>query len=147
MFQQKQKLILERNKLLDGPPVKMAGYFSVNIHFMELRFFINLFNYYDDEKRNSIENHFGLDRLFTQDGLKEFIKTLPEQYNSYVLEHFDDVLKFESGATEISFFDKRVVVEQKAFVEFEGIGEQEMREVFVVTFDYDSLYDVIQSLV
>lgn len=114
---------------------------------MELRFFINLFNYYDDEKRNTIENHFGLDRLFTQDELKKFIKTLPEQYNSYVLENFDDVLKFESGATEISFFDKRVIVEQKAFVEFEGIGEQEMREVFIVTFDYDSLYDVIQSLV
>ena len=39
-------------------------------------------------RQKAIEAHFGLDKLFSQEELEEFAKTLPEQYKSYILEQF-----------------------------------------------------------
>ena len=116
---------------------------------MNLKFFINTYgHYFDDEKQNGIEGHFGLDKLFTQEQLEEFVKTLPEKYKDYVLDQYDDVKIVKSGKTEVSCsYEKKIIIEQNAIVEFTDGNKLQVSEKFTVTMDYNSLYDCIESLV
>lgn len=116
---------------------------------MKLEFFINTYGYYyDDEKQNGIEGHFGLNKLFTQEQLEEFVKTLPEKYKDYVFGQYDDIKMVKSGKTEVSCsHEKRIIIEQNAIVEFTDGSKLQVSEKFTVTMDYDSLCDCIESLV
>lgn len=115
---------------------------------MNLQFFINTYGcYFDDEKQNGIESHFGLDKLFTQEQLEEFVKTLPEKYRDYVLGQYDDIKMVKSGKTEVSCLEKKIIIEQNAVVEFTDGDKLQVSEKFTVTMDYNSLYDCIESLV
>jgi hypothetical protein len=121
--------------------------FLVNIHIMELKFFVNTFGYYDGEKRDKIESHFGLDKLFSQEQLEDFVKNLPELYKSYVLECIEDVYSVESGETVIHMSEKKTIIEQKATINFTDDCRQPISEKFTVTMDYTSLYDSLCDLV
>lgn len=121
--------------------------FLVNIHTMELKFFVNTFGYYDDEKRDKIEAHFGLEKLFNQEQLGDFVKNLPELYKSYVLECIEDVYNVESSETVILLSEKKTIIEQKATIYFTDGCKQPISEKFTVTMDYISLYDSLCDLV
>lgn len=108
---------------------------------MRLQFFINTYSYYNGEKRDKIEGHFGLDKLFTQEQLEDFVKNLPERYKSYVLDTIEDAYRVESGETVIHLSDKKTIIEQEATIEFADDCRQKIGEKFVVTLDYISLYD------
>ena len=121
--------------------------FLVNIHTMELKFFVNTSGYYDSEKRDKIESHFGLEKLFSQEQLEDFVKSLPELYKSYVLDYFEDVCNVELGETVIHLSDKKTIIEQQATIEFTDNFRKEIGEKFTVTMDYISLYDSLCDLV
>lgn len=108
---------------------------------MKLLFFVNTYGFYDGEKRDKIEGYFGLDRLFTQEQLEDFVKNLPERYKSYALDCIDDVCSVESGETVIHLSDKKTIIEQTATVKFTDDCKMTIGEKFVVTLDYISLYD------
>lgn len=115
---------------------------------MKLEFFVNTYgHYYDDEKQNGIEGHFGLNKLFTQEQLEEFVQTLPEQYRVYVLDQYDDVKEVKLGETEVSCIEKRIIIEQSAVIKFTDNSKLKVSEKFTVTMDYNSLYDCIESLI
>lgn len=120
--------------------------FLVNIHIMELKFFVNTFGYYG-ENRDKIEKHFGLDKLFNQEQLEDFVKNLPELYKSYVLECIEDVYNVELGETVIHLSEKKTIIEQKATINFTDDCRQPISEKFTVTMDYISLYDSLCDLV
>lgn len=120
--------------------------FLVNIHIMKLNFFVNVYDDFDDKTRKAIEAHFGLDRLFSQEELEEFAKTLPGQYKSYILEQFDNVKDVELSETEVAPMKKEIMIEQRAVVKLADNSERRTRMTFFVTLDFNSLCDSIEYL-
>ena len=118
--------------------------FLVNIHIMKLRFFVNMYDDYDDKTRKAIEAHFGLDKLFSQEELEEFVKTLSEQYKSYIIEQFDNVKNVDISEIEIAPVTKEIMIEQRAVVEFADNSKYKTRMTFFVTLDFTSLCDNIE---
>ena len=118
--------------------------FLVNIYIMKLNFFVNVYDDYDDETRKSIEAHFGLDKLFSQEELEDFAKTLPEQYKSYILEQFDNVKDVDLSETEVAPMKKEIMIEQRAVVKLADDSERRTRMTFFVTLDFNSLCDNIE---
>ena len=111
---------------------------------MKLNFFVNVYDDFDDKTRKAIEAHFGLAKLFSQEELEEFVKTLPEQYKSYILEQFDNVKDVEISETEIAPVTKEIMIEQRAVVKLADNSECRTRMTFFVTLDFDSLCDNIE---
>ena len=111
---------------------------------MKLNFFVNVYDDFDDKTRKAIEAHFDLDKLFSQEELEEFTKTLPEQYKSYILEHFDNVKDVDISETEIVPVTKEIMIEQRAVVKFDDSSECKTRMTFFVTLDFNSLCDSIE---
>ena len=107
---------------------------------MKLNFFVNVYDDFDDKTRKAIEAHFGLDKLFSQEELEEFAKTLPEQYKSYILEQLDVDLSF----TEVAPMKKEIMIEQRAVVKLADNSERRTRMTFFVTLDFNSLCDSIE---
>ena len=120
--------------------------FLVNIYIMKLKFFVNIYDDYDDKTRKAIEAHFGLEKLFSQEELEEFAKTLPEQYKSYILEQFDNVKDVDLSETEVASMKKEIMIEQRAVVKLADNSERRTRMTFFVTLDFNSLYDSIEYL-
>ena len=118
--------------------------FLVNIHIMKLNFFVNVYDDFDDKTRKAIESHFGLDKLFSQEELEEFAKTLPEQYKSYILEQFDNVKDVDISETEVALMKKEIMIEQRAVVKLADNSERRTRMTFFVTLDFNSLCDNIE---
>ena len=118
--------------------------FLVNIYIMKLNFFVNVYDDFDDKTRKAIEAHFGLDRLFSQEELEEFAKTLPERYKSYILERFDNVKDVDISETEIAPVTKEIMIEQRAVVRLADNSERRTRMTFFVTLDFNSLCDNIE---
>ena len=111
---------------------------------MKLKFFVNVYDDYDDyddKTREAIEAYYGLDKLFSQEELDEFIKTLPERLKQYVIEKKAGVYKVESKETVVSVLKKEVTIEQISTILFSEDSKQEIRQTFFVSLDYDSLYD------
>ena len=125
-------------------PVFEKTGFLVNIYIMKLKFFVNVYDDYDDKTRKAIEAHFGLDRLFSQEELEEFAKTLPGQYKSYILEQFDNVKDVELSETEVAPMKKEIMIEQRAVVKLADNSERRTRMTFFVTLDFNSLCDNIE---
>ena len=111
---------------------------------MKLNFFVNVYDDFDDKTRKAIEAHFGLGKLFSQEELEDFAKTLPEQYKSYILEHFDNVKDVEISETEIAPVTKEIMIEQRAVVKLADNSECRTRMTFFVTLDFNSLCDNIE---
>ena len=122
-------------------PVFERMSFLVNIHIMKLKFFVNVYDDYDDKTRKAIEAHFGLDRLFNQEELKEFARTLPGQYKLYILEQFDNVKDVDISETEVALMKKEIMIEQRAVVKLADNSERRTRMTFFVTLDSNSLYE------
>ena len=120
--------------------------FLVNIHIMKLKFFVNVYDDYDDKTRKAIEAYFGLDRLFNQEELEEFARTLPGQYKSYILEQFDNVKDVDISETEVATMKKEIMIEQRAVVKLADNSERRTRMTFFVTLDFNSLCDSIEYL-
>ena len=127
-------------------PVFERTDFLVNIHIMKLKFFVNVYDDYDDKTRKAIEAHFGLDRLFSQEELEEFAKTLPERYKSYILEQFDNVKDVDLSEAEVATMKKEIMIEQRAVVKLADNSERRTRMTFFVTLDFNSLCDSIEYL-
>ena len=113
---------------------------------MKLKFFVNVYDDFDDKTRKAIEAHFGLDRLFNQEELEEFAKTLPGQYKSYILEQFDNVKDVDISETEVALMKKEIMIEQRAVVKLADNSERRTRMTFFVTLDFNSLCDSIEYL-
>ena len=111
---------------------------------MKLNFFVNVYDDFDDKTRKAIEAHFGLDKLFSQEELEEFAKTLPEQYKSYILEQFDNVKDIDISETEVALMKKEIMIEQRATVKLADNSERKTRMTFFVTLDFTSLCDNIE---
>ena len=111
---------------------------------MKLNFFVNVYDDFDNKTRKAIEAHFGLDKLFSQEELEEFAKTLPEQYKSYILEQFDNVKDIDLSETEVALMKKEIMIEQRATVKLADNSERKTRMTFFVTLDFNSLCDSIE---
>lgn len=111
---------------------------------MKLNFFVNVYDDFDDKTRKAIEAHFGLDKLFSQEELEEFAKTLPEQYKSYILEQFDNVKDVDLSEPEVALMKKEIMIEQRAIVKLADNSERKTRMTFFVTLDFNSLCDNIE---
>ena len=119
-------------------------FFLVNIYTMKLKFFVNVYDDFDDKTRKAIEAHFGLDKLFSQEELDDFAKTLPEQYKSYIIEQFDNVKDVDLSETEVAPMKKEIMIEQRAVVKLADNSERRTRMTFFVTLDFNSLCDSIE---
>ena len=109
---------------------------------MKLNFFVNVYDDFDDKTRKAIEAHFGLDKLFSQEELDDFAKTLPEQYKSYIIEQFDNVKDVDLSETEVAPMKKEIMIEQRAVVKLADNSERRTRMTFFVTLDFNSLCDI-----